>query len=366
MGDAALAAISGFQIVLLNQKNDLDTADIKAQSLESLLTLAGASYGKADAVWGFPAVKALMLAARHDIELHGYHSGATLKTVLDYVRSLASLEVVMEKAGKRRLQVFPPYVLSFEASVPALLDLVAHQVKVDVERPGSNPFQDFLAAAEDVRHHYRELSKMDFEGTLLRKWVVDSLMAAARVHWWLLTQPPAGAEGDIEDVDKSLRWLISWVPSYFPESPQVHRFQANEAADSLACLGIRLLEYDRIETAQRCASAIADLANNNATLRPDPYALADLHERLEVLARAADTLEKVQAAVDMRAMIQRPATVTDADWPHFLEARQTGLKQLERSLRERRNSYGLRDNPIFELQRVMSARQREANLGQRT
>jgi hypothetical protein len=62
-------------------------------------------------------------------------------------------------------------------------------------------FHDFLEAAEDVRHHYRELSKTDFENTLAQKWVVDSMMAAARVHCALLMQPPAGAEAHIDDVD---------------------------------------------------------------------------------------------------------------------------------------------------------------------
>jgi hypothetical protein len=87
--------------------------------------------------------------------------------------------------------------------------MVAHRVTEDAERPWSNPFHDFLEAAEDVRSHYRELSKTDFENTLLRKWVVDSLMAAAHVHSALLMQPPAGTEDHIDDVDQSLRWLIS-------------------------------------------------------------------------------------------------------------------------------------------------------------
>jgi hypothetical protein len=354
MGDAVLAAVDGFQAILLSQKKDIDTVTLEAQSLESLLTLAGASYIKPDALWGFPAVKAMLLAARHDIELNGYHDRPTLKTVRDYARSLAPPEVAMEKAGKRRLQTFPPYDLGFEANIPALLEMVAHQVAVDAERPWVNPLHDFLEAAEDVRHHYRELSNTDFENALARKWVVDSLMAAARVHWALLMQPPAGTEDHIADVDQGLRWLVSWVPAFFREQTQPHGFHIIEASDSLACLGISLLEHDRIETAQACASAIAGLATNSAALRPEPYALADLHERLEVLARAADALGKAQAAVAIRAMIQRPATVSDADWPHFLEARQTRLRQLDRSIRERRNRYGLRDDPVAELQRILN------------
>jgi len=329
---------------------------VEAQSLESLLRLAEASYITPDAVWGFPAVKAMLLAARHDIQLHGYDKyRTTFKKALDYARLLAPMEVAMETAGRRMLQTFPPYDLAFEANIPVLFEMVAHHVKVDAERPWSNPFDDFLEAAEDVRNHYRELSKTDFENTLLRKWIVDSLMAAARVHWALLMQPPAGTEGHVDKVDQSLRWLVSWVPALFPERTQPYGFYITEAADSLACLGISLLEHDRIETAQGCASAIAGLATNSAALRPEPYAIADLHERLEVLARAADALGKAQAAVAIREQIQRPATVSAADWPHFLEACQTRLRQLDRGLQERRRDrYGPRDDPVAELQRILN------------
>jgi hypothetical protein len=358
MRDAVLAAVSGFQGILLSQTKDVDTPELEAQSLESLLRLAEVSYITPDAVWGFPAVKAMLLAARHDIQLHGYDKyRPTFKKVLDYARLLAPMEVAMETAGRRMLQTFPPYDLAFEANIPVLFEMVAHQVKVDAERPWSNPFDDFLEAAGDVRNHYRELSKTDFQDTLLRKWVVDSLMAAARVHWALLMQPPIGTEEHIDDVDQSLRWLVSWVPAFFPEQSEPDRFHATEAADSLACLGISLLERDRRETALSCASAIAGLAINSAARRPDPYVLADLHERLEILARAAHALGKKQAAVTIREMVQRPATVSDADWPHFMEARQTRLWQLERSLQEpRRNRYGPRDDPIFALQRIMEER----------
>jgi hypothetical protein len=123
----------------------------------------------------------------------------------------------------------------------------------------------------------------------------------------------------------------------------------------LACLGISLLEHDRIETAQGSASAIAGLATNSAALRPEPYAIADLHERLEVLARAAHALGKVQAAVAIREMIQMPATVSDADCPHFLEALQSRLRRLDRSLQEwRLDRYGPGDDPVAELQRILN------------
>jgi hypothetical protein len=246
-------------------------------------------------------------------------------------------------------------VLDWDHDVPALLEMVAHRVAVDADHPWNNPFSEFLKAAEDVRHHYRELSTTNFENTLAQKWVVNSLMAAARVHWALLVQPPPGTEAHIDNVDETLRYLISWLPGFFPEQNQPHRHHITVSAVSLACLGISLLEHDRIESAQGCGSAIAGLASNVAAQHPEPYLLADLHQRLEVLARAADALGKSHVAIAIRAMIPRPATVSDADWPHYLAARQTRFQQIDRSLHERRDRYAaIGDDPIFELQRLLN------------
>ena len=114
MGDAALAAVRGFQAILLSQKKEVNTDSLEAQSLESLLQLAQASYIVPAAVWGFPAVKAILLAARHEIELiGGYYDH--LKTALRYACSLVPMEITMEQAGKRLLLTFPPYDLGFRS-----------------------------------------------------------------------------------------------------------------------------------------------------------------------------------------------------------------------------------------------------------
>ena len=171
MSDAALAAVEGFQAILLAQRKDLDTSAIELSRL-SLFRVCWPQAFKGDRVWGFSAMRAMLLAARHDIELYGYRDTSTLKGVIDYARSFTSLEVAMEKAGKRIMQVFPPYDLSFNCSPPALLELVSHQIKVDFQRPMGHSFDEVSRKAEDIRHFYRQLSEIDFENTLLRKWVV--------------------------------------------------------------------------------------------------------------------------------------------------------------------------------------------------
>ena len=137
------------------------------------------------------------------------------------MRALAPLEIAMEKAGKTQTQTFPPYDLSFEASVPALLEMVAQRVaRRRAIGPGYNPFHEFLEAAEDVRNHYRELSRTNFENTLAQKWVVDSVDGCGARSLALGLQPPARTEAHIDNVDQALRWLISWVPEFFPEQNQ--------------------------------------------------------------------------------------------------------------------------------------------------
>ena len=121
----------------------------------------------------------MLIASRHDIDLHGYHDTPTLTTVLRYARSYIPFEVAMDKAGKRTQQTFPLCDLGFRCSVPALLEVVAHQVKREQDR-WQNPFDEFLKAAADVRDFYRELSRTDFENRLLRKWIVNSLLATVK------------------------------------------------------------------------------------------------------------------------------------------------------------------------------------------
>jgi hypothetical protein len=356
MADAVLAAVNSFQTILVKKTADVDTRTVEAQALESLFTITAASYARPDSVWAFPAMNAMLFAARRDIQVRGYRDLPMLKTVLGYSVLLAPLEVAMDKAGKRRIQTFPPYSLGFEANVAMLLYMVAGQVEVDAERPWVNPFHEFLEASEDIADHYRNLARTDFLDTLLRKWVVDSLVRVMQVHLSLLSNPPAGAENHLDDIDNRMRWLIHTVPSLFPEGqnpfPSHH---ADDACGALAILGMNLLEMNRNRAAQDCGTAISAIAAHATTSNPEPYSFADLQQKLEILARAAAALGHAQAATEFRAMIQRPPSISDANWPHFVEARQTRIRQLDEHLEEiERHGMNMPDDPIPLLRRILA------------
>jgi hypothetical protein len=356
MADAVLAAIDSFKTIYLKRTADVDTRTTETQALDSFFIIAVASYARPDSVWAFPAMKAMLIAARHDIEIRGYGNLPALESVLGKALQLAPYEVQMDATGQRRVQTFPPYDLGFEANLAMLLDKIASQITVDVERSWINPFHEFLQASEDIAHHFRDLSRTNFRNTLLRKWIVDTIVTVANVHLSLLIEPPEGSEAHLEDVENRLKWIVYSVPPFFPDNQApFHYHHAQDACGALAILGMNLLRSGRTEAGQSCGTAIASIAAHGATSNPEPYGFADLQEKIELLARAADALRSPQSAEVFRTMIKRPPNVSDADWPHFLEARRTRTRQLEERLDEiERYPRGLPDDPIPLLRQILA------------
>jgi len=164
-------------------------------------------------------MKAMLIGARHDLRLRGYQDLPLLKTVLGHALAAAPLEIQMEKAGMRRLQTFPPYDLGFEGNIAILLDIVASQIKIDPDRGWINPFHEFVEASQDIVQHFRNLAQVNFENTLLRKWVFDTTLTVAQVDLSLLTRPLEGSEDHLDDVDNRIQWVIHSVPLFFSGEP---------------------------------------------------------------------------------------------------------------------------------------------------
>lgn len=264
----------------------------------------------------------------------------------------------MDLANKRRLMTFPPYSLGFEHSIPMLLQKVAAKVHVDKDRSWINPFSDFLDASEEIRHHYRSICRMAFGDELLRKWIIESLLACVQVHLHLIKDPVEGTEPFLAPVFDSAKHLISWTSAFFPDSQPPSKFAATDAANGLAIMGMDALEEGWIDIARACASAISVLANNSAGVKPEPYTLGDLHERLEILARAADVLANATLSAEFRVMISRPMAIVDTDWPHFLSARATRFRQLDEALVNAGRLYPRPDDPVERLHKLIVAKKR--------
>ncbi|HEV7602155.1 MAG TPA: hypothetical protein VGO49_18100 [Bradyrhizobium sp.] len=346
MLDAVLAGINRLEALLLKQSPEVTTDAMAIKANETLFSIALAGYVKQGSLWTFKAVSAMLRSVNLEIQQNEFDEGS-FRDVLASILQLAPFEIVADKAGKRRLETFPAYSLGFESSIPLLLELIAGKVRFDEEHEWIDPFYDFSKAAEIVRGHYRSLSQLDFQDTLLGKWVVDSLDAVLRVQFNLLTHPPTGSEKFVSAIENDLRALISWMPGFFSEEKPFVKFYATDAANHLAILGMNALDGGWIDVARSCAKAVAELASNSIGVPLDTYAFADMQERLEMLARAADATGQTATGAEFRGMIARPSKVSDQDWPHFLDARKTRFRQLDEALRDAgRGPYRRRDDPV--------------------
>jgi hypothetical protein len=298
----------------------------------------------------------MLWAARHDIEIRGYRRQPALKTILTNLALLAPFEIAADKAGKRIVQTFPPYSLGFGANIPALLELIAHRVQpVAAERSWQNPFDEFLRASEDIVHHYRDLAKLEFQNTLLMKWVVDSVITCAKVHIALLNNPPPGSDRFVDEVDDRLRWYIHAPAFFFREQNPYPSHHAEDACGALAILGMQLLERDWTESAKACGVVIGQIAESCAASQAMPYALADLHEKLEILARAANALAHAELAAEYRVLIVKPAAMTEEEWAQHADEFPTRIRQLDDELEEYRHDFAFRDDPVTVLRGILAA-----------
>ena len=360
MEDALLAAVTATRQVFSGMSKDVDTQAAEEQALGVLFSIAIASYPRQARVSCFKSVEMMMLAALHDIRVRGYRDdGSLLRTVLSNIAALMPFEALMDKTGQRRMQTFPPYSLGFEANIPTLLAEVAKQVKpVEPERSWIDPFHDFNEASEAIVHHYREVAeKVAFGGVLLEKWVVDSLLNAAEVHLHLLDNPPHGTERFLDKVDARLRWFLHAPAFLFREQTEFPYHHANDACAHLAVLGMALLQRDRIESAEACGEAIRSIGHRsvkaeNPRSYTRPYGYADCIVKLELMARAADTLGRPAIAVKFRALSSRPDEIPDDKWPEYVEAIATRTRQMDDELRERDRGYRIRPDPVAELQEI--------------
>ena len=372
MDDALLAAIEGTRKVFAKISDDTDTRAAEEGALEILFTIAVAGCSRRSIVVCFAAVEMMLRAAQHDIRLRGYRDvSATLRTVLPNIATLVPFEVAMDKGGQRMMKTFPPYSLSCEASLPALLGEVANKVRPEErERSWIDPFDEFKQASDAIVDHYGEVAgNVDFDGVLLEKWTVESLLRAARVHINLLANPPAGAERFLSTVEKCLRRLTHAAAFFFRETSNFPYHHASEACDELACIGMGLLQRQRFEAATACGEAIHSIARKSAAATSSQsyhkaYGFADCVVKLEILARAAEAFDNPQLASAFREHGSRPENIPEADSQDFTEAVGTRTRQMEEKLRERSREFRLRDSSVDVLREILRLRWHRAGVRQ--
>ncbi|MDF0583113.1 hypothetical protein [Bradyrhizobium yuanmingense] len=344
MPDATLDAIRSLDSILQSRKADIDTGSLTDRAIETLFAIAVDGYIKSSGVNVFRAVEAILRSLASDIELDVLEE-RQLKSVLQRILQLLPAEIAADATGSRSLQVFPAYDLGFEACIPMLIQAVARKAEFDPERAWNDPYSDLSEFVDVVRDHYRRLSALDFRGTLLKKWVVDSLDAVSRVLLHEIANTSAPSEF-IETVADDLKPMVTWVSGFFKAKDGHKQHHLSDATSQLAILGMHALGVGRHDIAEKCGKTLQRIAGNLAG-QISPYELADLHMDIETLARASDALGSTVLSGKLREMITLPAQFSREEQDRHLDARKTRERQLEEALSQAgRRPYNADKDPV--------------------
>jgi hypothetical protein len=354
--DATRAGITGLEQQLLNQKAEVSTSEMESVAVDCLFKIASGGYKRDDTLLCYPAVEALLKSALKQIDTAEYIKSSPLQDLLSRIARLVPAEILYDVAGSRKLEAFPAYNLGFEASVPRILEVSSslERIAAEISTRNVNPFEQFLSCAEDVRHHYRELSKLDFGNGLLRKWIVDSIFASARVHLAVVKAAPEGARGYTKSVERSMRNLLSWVSAFYPPgSAARHHFR--DALNGLAAFGIRSLDEGLLEVAEQCVRTLSTMSTS-AINSGEPYSVGDTHVGIEIIARAADAVGEDELAKKFRNELALPPTLPTNERQTYLEAKENRMGHFERALRDAGRRTYMRDDPVEELHSLLAER----------
>jgi hypothetical protein len=348
MNDATLSGIVRLDTVLLNRPSEVELTGVAEQINETLFAVAIDGMAKSNQTNVFRSISAMLRSIRSEIEHDGFDADS-LSSTLRRIVQIIPFEVMADSTGNRRLQTFPAYDLGFEASIPMLLQGVVQNISVDKDREWSDPYSDLSEAMEVIRDHFRNLADVDFKGTLLGKYVADSLDAVCQVLLHELKHPTKGAETFSSTVEDDLKSQITWMSGLFPPGAQARRHHLSDATAHLTILGIDALAGGWTGVARKCADTLRDIASNMQK-SIGSYELADIHRDLEILARAAENAKESQFAADIRAMITLPPNLSAQQQTFYLDARATRVRQLNEGLAHAgRRPYRLNEDPVERL-----------------
>lgn len=363
MPDAVLSGIADIERILKRCPENVDLTGAISKLRDCLFFVAGAGYARDDHLWTFPAVSAMLKSVNRELQANGDHH-SVLEELLERMARLVPLEVAKDIAGQRRLETFPAYnSLGFDASLPFLLQSISQKIKPveSGKRLRSDPFADFVEAATEINHHFQRLAKIDLKNSLLRKWIVDTLIATVRVHYFLMVAPPTGTEGFIDEVKRSMTSMMSWLPRFFPETQPFQEHFAKEAADDIVLLGIEPLRRQWWDVVRACETTLKALAPAEVFGESKRYFVADIQQHIEILARAADGAGAKSIATSLRVPINRPSGMNDSSWQALLSALSNRRRHLEEEIAGYRGSRMRRRDPVATMLEFVKACQASAS-----
>jgi hypothetical protein len=369
MEDGVLTAIRGCVLIISKISKEVDTRDVEGKMIEMLDHIAFLSYKNKSTVNFFASVEMMLRASFFEIQTRGlYGTGWITKDVLRRISNLVVFEFIMEAAGERKFQTFPPYDIANELKISKIFAEIAKNIEPPPEdRALSNPFHDFEEAASDFVQHYRDIArKIRFTGILLEKWIIESVLECIYVHLRILENPPKNTDQHLDQIESKLDWFIH-IPTFFFRAGENFAFHhAEEACSRLAAVGVTLIELRRPDAALVCGKAIQSIANSavfskGTEFQSNVRSYLKCVRNLEVLARTAEVFDLSAEASTLRSYVSPPEGVIQKAATSLAEELANMPGYIDRELEFEDRGLQLEPDPISMLRKLLRNRNRAAD-----
>lgn len=369
MEDGVLAAIRGCGLIISRISKEVDTRDVESKIIEMLNHIALESYRNKSTVNFFASVEMMLTASFCEIRTRGFsRTGWITKDVLRRISNLVLFEFIMEANGERKFQIFPPYDMANEVRISGIFAEIAKNIEPPPEdRPYSDPFNELEDAASDFVQHYRDIAdKVTFTGTLLEKWIIDSVFECIDVHLRLLVTQTENTDRDLDGIEKKLGWFIA-IPTFFFRKGENFAFHhAEEACSCLATVGVTLMKFKQPAAALACGRAIRSIATSAVFSKSTGFqshvrSYVKCARNLEVLARTAEVFSLSEEAGTLRSYITHPEGVIQEAEISLSEELASIPSYIDHELEAEGRGRTLGRDPIVMLRQVLREKKRAAD-----
>jgi len=366
MEDGVLAAVRGCRVIIGGISKEVDTNDVVSKMIEMLNHIAVESYKNDSTVNCFAAAEMMLMASFCEIRTRGFHGRRSItKDVLGKISDLVGFEFIMEAAGKRRFQTFPPYNITNEFKISRIFEEIAKKIEAPPEGcPYSNAFYELEDAARDFVQHYRSVAdKVRFTGILLEKWIIESVLECIYVYLRIMETPPKNTDRHLDLIENELGWFIGVPTFFFRKGENFAFYHAEETCSRLAAVGVTLIEFRRPDAALACGKAIQSIATSAVFSKSTDFqnnvrSYVKCVRNLEVLARTAEAFDLTGEGSTLRSYITHPEGVIQEAGTSLSEQLAGVPGYIDKELESEHWGLQLEPNPIAMLRKLLRDKKR--------
>ncbi len=188
----------------------------------------------------------------------------TVRSVLEQLEGLLPGALLLETGQFGELLYLPlgpAYDVSFEASLPRLVQRSTAMVKEDPERPGVNPWRDFLDLNDKIARHFRTLSEnagLAASGLMFYLIQAQQMIGSTYVQQLVLARRKYPSY--VDKIERQLAWFLSFFWSTARAATTMKRNWSEDAVNCLGWLGLASLNEGFNDTATSVAQNITAIA----------------------------------------------------------------------------------------------------------